>query len=196
MLIALHAVTHLSISISIPLWDLTASRAVEPYVASPARRMNTVARLARAGLDVGVNVSPLIPALGDRDMPTILSAAADAGAVRAAMGFLRLPASVGVVFERRLREKLPLQANRILARVRDARGGKLNRSAFFERMRGTGAYADSVRRLFDTHVARLGLNRVTRAKPADPTPFERPPTRGSPVRTHQNQLALFDELLP
>ena len=174
VLVELHRVTHLSISISIPLWDIEASRAVEPYVAAPQRRMQTVARLANAGLDVGVNVSPLIPSLGDRDMPTILKAAADAGAVRANMGFLRLPGTVGEVFERRLRDQLPLKADRILARVRDARGGALNSPAFFERMRGRGTYVDSVRRLFETQVSRLGLNTVRRAQPDDPTPFCRP----------------------
>lgn len=182
VLTRLHSVTHVSITISIPVWALDASRAVEPYVASPERRMKTVARLAAAGLDVGVNVSPLIPGLGDCDMPMILEAAADAGAVRANMGALRLPGSVREVFESRLREKLPLQADRVLGLVRQMRGGALNNAEFFERMRGQGPYIESVRRVFDLHCARLGLNRRAIARPADPSPFRRPDGR---------QLALF-----
>ena len=184
VLLRLHDVTHVSIVLSIPVWDLEASRAVEPYVASPARRMRTVSRLAGAGLDVGVNISPLIPGLNDRDIPTLLQAAADAGAVRAHMGFVRLPGSVKAVFESRLQEKLPGRAHRILNLIRESRGGPLNRSAFFERMRGSGAYADSVRRLFDAHIKRLGLNQTRKARPADPSPFRRP-DRESP------QLPLF-----
>ena len=185
VLVRLHEVAHLSISISIPLWDLTASRAVEPYVASPQRRMRAVERLAEAGLDIGVNISPVIPGLGDRDIPAILTAAADAGAVRAHMGFLRLPGSVKEVFETRLRDRLPLKADKILSLVRDARGGALYRSTFFERMTGSGAYAASIGRLFKTHIDRLGLNQTRRARPDTPTTFRRPP---KPTR----QLPLFD----
>ena len=186
LLVTLHEVTHLSIAFSIPVWDLEASRAVEPYVASPQRRMRTVARLAAAGLDVGVNISPLIPGLNDRDIPALLAAAADAGAVRAHMGFVRLPGSVAPVFEARLRKALPDRANRILNLIRDSRGGALSRSAFFARMRGEGAYADSVQRVFDAHIKRWGLNQTRRARPADPSPFRRP-NRGP------SQLPLFGQ---
>ena len=185
VLLELHEQTHLSISISIPLWDLEASRAVEPFVASPQRRMRTVARLAEAGLDVGVNVSPMIPGLSDRDIPAVLQAAAEAGAVRAHMGFLRLPSCVGDIFERRLRERLPLRADKILSLVRHSRGGKISESAFFKRMRGSGPYAESVRGLFEAQIARLGLNRVRRARPEDPSPFRRPASA-------TGQLPLFD----
>ncbi len=183
VLLQLHEVTHLTVSISIPVWDVDSSRAVEPYTATPQRRMKTVARLAKAGLDVGVSVSPLIPGLNDGDIPTLLEAAADAGALRAGLGFIRLPGSVRTVFEARLRERLPLRAARILSLIKDARGGQMNRSAFFERMRGSGPYVESVRKLFDAHVARLGLNQVQRAQPLHPSSFRRP-ARGP-------QLSLF-----
>ncbi|MEO1336722.1 MAG: radical SAM protein, partial [Myxococcota bacterium] len=81
VLMALHEVTHLSITISIPLWNLEASRVVEPYVASPERRLKTVAKLAAAGLDVGVNISPFIPGLSDRDLVPLLERTVEAGAI-------------------------------------------------------------------------------------------------------------------
>ena len=70
--------------------------------------MQIIERLAKAGIDVGVNVAPMIPGLGDEDIASILEAAAAAGARRAGFVFLRLPGNVATVFEQRLREKLPL----------------------------------------------------------------------------------------
>src|SRR3989475_5072153 len=114
-----------SVSVSIPIWGRGHAHAIEPYVATPQRRMKTIERLATAGLDVGVNVAPVIPGLSDADIPRILEAACAAGARRAGFLFPRLPGSVNPGFEQRLRESLPLRADRVLNRVRDARGGKL-----------------------------------------------------------------------
>lgn len=179
LLVALAERTHLSVTISIPLWDPERARAVEPFVASPERRIRTVERLARAGLDVGVNVAPMIPGLGDEDLPKILEAAAKAGARRAGFIFLRLPGSVKSVFEERLRAELPLRADRILHRIRDARSGALNESRFGARMRGEGAYAEQARALFDATCRRLGLNaQEVSSTPEVRSPFRRPPKTG------------------
>lgn len=174
LLADLHAVTSLNVSVSIPVWDPDHARAVEPFVAPPRRRMETIQRLAEAGLDVGLNIGPMIPGLSDPDIPTLLSRAADAGATRAVLIFLRLPGSVLPVFEKGIRRNLPLRADRILNRVRDARGGKLNDPRFGHRMRGEGPYAQASRDLFEHHVRRLGLNQGSRARPLEPRSFRRP----------------------
>jgi DNA repair photolyase len=153
----LNAVARLGVTISIPIWDRAHAHAIEPFVATPERRMTTVARLAAAGLDVCVNVAPIIPGLSDSDMPRILEAAKAAGARRAGYTFLRLPGSVAKVFEERLRENLPLRAERVLSRVREARGGKLYDSRFGIRGTGQGQYADAIGALFEQTTKRLGL---------------------------------------
>jgi len=83
VLVKLHEVARVGVSVSVPLWDPDKARAVEPFVATPQRRIKTIERLAAAGLDVGVNVAPVIPGLGDEDIAEILTAAAAAGARRA-----------------------------------------------------------------------------------------------------------------
>ena len=158
LLVELNARARVFVSISIPLWNRDHAHALEPYVATPQRRMKTIERLAAAGLDVGVNVAPMIPGLGDSDIPEILTAARDAGARRAGFVFLRLPGSVAKVFEERLREKLPLRADRVLNRVREARGGKLYDARFGIRGQGEGNYAEAARALFDSTARRLGLH--------------------------------------
>jgi len=154
---AVAKVADVGVTVSIPLWDREHAHAIEPHVASPQRRMQIIERLAAAGLDVGVNVAPMIPGLGDEDIARILEAAAAAGARRAGFVFLRLPGSVAPVFEERLRQNLPLRAERVLGRVREARGGKLYDSRWGVRGRGEGRYAEAARALFESTARRVGL---------------------------------------
>ena len=79
--------------------------------------------------------------------------------VQFGLGYLPLyVADVNHLFEQRMRESLPLRADRVLNRVRDARGGKLYDSRFGVRGRGEGQYAEAARALFDATVKRLGMN--------------------------------------
>jgi DNA repair photolyase len=154
----LHRVARVSVSVSIPIWDRAHAHAMEPYVATPQRRIKTIERLAAAGLRVGVNIAPVIPGLSDADIPKILEAAHAAGARRAGYVFLRLPGSVKQVFEERLRQGLPLRADRVLNRVREARRGRLYDARFGARGQGEGNYAEAARALFDATARRLGMN--------------------------------------
>jgi DNA repair photolyase len=136
---------------------------------------------------VCVNVAPMIPGLGEEDIAEILTAAAAAGARRAAFIFLRLPGPVATVFQERVREALPLRAERILSRVREARKGKLYDSRWGKRQQGEGPYAESARALFDATCRRLGLNADEDGVGDGPreTTFQRPPRAG-------DQMKLFD----
>ena len=170
----------LSVYITLPFHDEQVARAMEPYVATPKRRLQTIERLAAAGITVGVAVAPLIPGLGDEDMARVLTAAREAGATRAFYTLLRLPGSVQPVFEERLREKLPLRAERVLHRIRETRGGALNDPRFGSRMRGEGLYADTIRKLFENTARRVGLNTTWSADEAEKeSPFRRPMKPGT-----------------
>lgn len=157
LFVELTRVADFGITISIPLWNPEHSRAMEPFVATPQRRIKTIARLAAAGLRVSVNIAPMIPGLGDEDMPTILEAAHDAGATRAGFTFLRLPGPVAGIFADRIEQLIPLRADRVLNRVRAARGGKLYDPRFGARMRGQGPYAEAAAALFEATTKRLGF---------------------------------------
>jgi DNA repair photolyase len=175
-----------SVTLTIPFWDAAVARAIEPLVPTPKRRMETVRRLSERGIPVSVNIAPLIPGLSDRDIVHILEAAKAAGAVGAAMIPLRLPGSVEPVFVERLREAFPLSAEKVLARVREMRGGKLNDPRFGSRMQGEGPYIDAVRLLFDQTARRLGLNtremRINDERPSQASTFRRPTDKGGQLR--------------
>lgn len=145
--------------VSIPFADAHTASLIEPQVPPPERRFEMIRRLTTAGVDVGVFVSPIIPGLTDRDVPRILKQAAESGARSASMTALRLPGSVEHVFLKRLEEVMPMRFGRIVNRLRDIRGGKLNESRFGARMQGQGAYWKIVCELFAIHARRLGLNR-------------------------------------
>jgi DNA repair photolyase len=175
-------VSHASVMVSIPIWDPERARAIEPFVTTPARRVRTIERLAAAGIRVGVMVAPIIPGLNDEDMGDVLRAARNAGATRAGTVLLRLPGPVKDVFEERLRASLPLRAERVLRRIRETRGGKMNDARFGVRGTGEGPYAEAIGQLFRQTAQRLGFETGRVGEDEDPeTPFRRP----------GGQLALF-----
>ena len=163
------------VAVSMPFFDAELARALEPYAPAPARRLRVIERLAEAGIEVSVNVAPLIPGLSEGEFPRVLAAAQAAGARHAGAVLLRLPGAVAEVFEQRIRVALPLRAEKILRRLREAHGGKLYRAEFGHRQRGSGRYADILFALFERRLRELGmqphhdLTDPTQAPKATPT---------------------------
>lgn len=155
----LHRDASVHVAISIPIWDKMLARAIEPGVATPQRRIQAIETLAKAGIPVGVMVAPIIPGVSDEGMGEVLEAAWNAGARSAGYVLLRLPGHVKDVFEARMREALPLRAEKILHRVRETRNGKLYDARYGVRGRGEGQYAEAIAQVFDVTVKRLGFNR-------------------------------------
>jgi DNA repair photolyase len=182
LLVRLNAEAAVGVSVSIPFWNVESARKMEPFVTTPVRRMKTVERLAAAGIPVTVNIAPLILGLGDRDVPSILEAAAAAGARGASLIPLRLPGAVKEVFTERLRTGFPLAAEKVLRRTREMRGGKLYDSRFGARMSGEGEFYQTVERLFHQTCARLGLNRHEGHRREVTNTFRRPTDKGGQLR--------------
>lgn len=171
----LHATASVGISVSVTFWDARKSRLVEPYAPSPRRRVETIRRLAERGLPVMVHVAPLIPGLSDSDLIPILEACREAGAVSALCIPLRLPGSARAVFVERIERDFPDLAPKILRRVTEMRGGRLNDPRFFSRFQAEGTYARSLEQIFQATTQRLGYQpfpslregTFTRPKPPD-----------------------------
>jgi DNA repair photolyase len=144
--------------LSITTLDPTLSSRLEPRASRPAHRLSAIRELANAGIPVGVLVAPVIPGLNEHEIPAIVEAAAAAGARYAGYTILRLPYAVKDIFKAWLETHFPDRVDRVLNRVRDLRGGKLNVSTFGERFRGSGVSADEISRLFTVSARRAGLN--------------------------------------
>lgn len=175
---ALSREARLSVAFTIPFTDRESAQAVEPFAPLPDARFHAMADLAAAGIKVGIGIAPVIPGL-TTDIPELLKRAKAAGATQAFINMLRLPGSVAPYFEQRLREQLPTKAERILSRIRDARGGKLNSSAFGERMHGQGQYWEAIAKLFKIHCERLGFNQAREKQAPGATTFRRPSAQAS-----------------
>lgn len=158
LLVELQRRAHAAVHVSIAFADDAVARRMDAGAPPPSLRFEAVRLLAAAGLSVGVMIAPVIPGLNDRDIPTLLTRAANAGAKHVAYTPVRLPGDVVEVFLTRLRRELPDAAARVEARIRDLRGGALNDARFGCRMTGQGAYWESVQRLFETWSNRLGLD--------------------------------------
>jgi DNA repair photolyase len=147
-----------AVFISITTLDAGLARTMEPRTSSPERRLEAVATLSRAGVPTGVLVAPVVPALTDHELPEILARSAQAGARFAGYVVLRLPHGVKSLFEDWLAAHYPEKKEKVLARVRAFRGGKLYDPTFGSRQTGRGVFADQIAQMFRVSCARVGLN--------------------------------------
>jgi DNA repair photolyase len=165
------------VNLTIPFRDYETARALEPFAPSPAARFRAMAELAAAGIRVNIGMAPIIPGLNDSHIPELMQMAKDNGASSAWISLLRLPGNVAPYFEKRLRERLPTKADRVMNHIREERGGKLNNSNFGERMKGTSKQWDVIVNMFKLHKRRLGFDNEKYMKDAEvplPTTFRRP----------------------
>jgi DNA repair photolyase len=145
------------VNISITTLDAELGRSMEPRTSTPAARLRAIRALTAAGVPTRVMVAPVIPGLTDSELPSILSAAAEAGAQGAGFVVLRLPLTVKPVFLEWLERTHPDSRQRIENAIRSVRGGALSSSQFGTRLAGTGLRAQQIERMFRTFIKKLGL---------------------------------------
>jgi DNA repair photolyase len=160
------------VALSVTTLDRKLARVMEPRAGTPPRRLNAIRELTAAGVPTAVMFAPCIPALNDDEMESVLSAAYDMGARSAGYVLLRLPLEIKDLFREWLETNVPDRAKHVMSLVRSMRGGKDYDSAWHERMRGRGPYADMIAHRFHLAVKRLGMNKEHR--PLDTTQFKRP----------------------
>jgi DNA repair photolyase len=146
-----------AVFVSITTLDPDLARKMEPRASAPAARLRAIRELTEAGVPCGVMFAPVIPGLNDHEAADVLKAAADAGARSAHYVLLRMPYAVKDVFIGWLDQHYPERKEKVLGRVRDARGGKLNDPRFNHRFRGDGPWVDAFRQLFRAAKTKAGI---------------------------------------
>jgi DNA repair photolyase len=136
--------------ISITTLDEELRRVMEPRTASALKRLKTVEALAKEGIPVGVMNAPIIPGLNHHEIPQVLKAAADHGALGAGMTVVRLNGSIGKIFEDWLRKNFPDRFDKVWNQICSMHGGNVNDSQFGRRMTGEGNFAEMIHQLFRT----------------------------------------------
>jgi DNA repair photolyase len=147
----------IAVAISVTTLDARLSATLEPRASTPENRLRAIARLAEAGVHVGVNVSPIIPAITDDFIETILARAGAAGAKSASWIVIRLPHEVAPLFREWLQAHFPDRADKVMATIHSLRGGRDNDPAFFTRMKPQGVWADLIRTRFRLARQRAGI---------------------------------------
>lgn len=145
------------VAVSVTTLDRRLANRLEPRAATPGRRLQAIETLAKAGIPTSVMVAPVIPALTDAELETILAQAARAGASGAGYTVLRLPHEIKELMAEWLDAHAPGRKDHVLGLVRAMRAGRLNDPRFRSRMKGEGPVADMIAQRFALATRRLGL---------------------------------------
>jgi DNA repair photolyase len=163
-----------SVAISLPTMNAELKRMMEPRVPSAGARLGAVTKLGERGIPVSVLVAPIIPAINDAEIESILEAAANAGAQQAHYIFLRLPHEVKAIFGEWLQTHFPDRAQRVMSLIQQASGGRDYDNRFGIRQTGRGHYAQMLGARFNTCCQRVGLNAESYQHTLDCNQFIRP----------------------
>ena len=174
----LAACNAVAVNISVTSLDANLQRVLEPRTSSPQARLDAIRQLRSAGIPTGVMVAPIIPGLTDHEVPKILDACAKAGAQFTGYTIIRLPWAVAPLFEYWLEEHFPDRKEKVLGRIRDMRGSRLNNSQWHTRMTGEGIFAEQIASLFRVSCRHAGIG-------------ERPTLSTASFQRKKEQLKLF-----
>lgn len=160
LLVPMAAKGLVAVAVSVTMLDPALHRILEPRAPRPEKRLAAIKGLAAAGIPTHVNVAPIIPAINDYEIEAILERAAEAGAKTASWIPLRLPHEVAPLFQDWLQVHFPDRAGKVMSIVRSIREGRDNDPNFFQRMRGSGPWADLIRNRFRIAARKAGLNQT------------------------------------
>ena len=178
ILCELAACNAVAVNISVTSLDANLQRVLEPRTSSPQARLDAIRQLRSAGIPTGVMVAPIIPGLTDHEVPKILDACAKTGAQFGGYTIIRLPWAVAPLFEHWLEEHFPDRKEKVLGRIRDMRGNRLNNHQWHTRMTGEGIFAEQIASLFRVSCRHAGIG-------------ERPTLSTASFQRTKEQLKLF-----
>ena len=137
-----------SVAISLTTLNEDLRRVMEPRTSTGLNRVRAMEELTKAGVPVMAMIAPIIPAMNESEIPALLQAAADAGALGAGYTVVRTNGAVKPVFDNWLHEHFPDRAAKVIAQVSAMHGGSMNDSTYGRRMKGEGEFAKTVKQLF------------------------------------------------
>ena len=147
------------IAISITTLDNKLHRLMEPRASAPQKRLDTISLLKDSNVPVTVMVAPIIPAINDSEIESILEQSRDVGASEAGFVMLRLPLEIKEIFSDWLKRNFPDRYKHVISLMRSMRGGKEYDSEWGVRMRGTGPYAELIGNRFALAAKKLGFEK-------------------------------------
>jgi DNA repair photolyase len=172
--------------VSVTTLDRALARQMEPRAPTPERRLEAIEALNDAGVPAGVMAAPIIPAINDEELETILTRAYSAGAREGSYVVLRLPGELRDMFREWLQVHYPDRLKRAVSLMQSMREGKDYEAQWGRRMAGSGPYAWMIGRRFEMATRRLGFHETSRPLRTDL--FRKPTLKASDAGA---QLSLF-----
>ena len=140
------------VMVSITSLDEELRQKFEPRTATAKNRLKVIEKLTNAGVPVGVMVAPIIPVLTSPELPSIIKAASEHGAIAAGMTVVRLNGAIGQIFSDWVRRNFPDGAQHILNQIKACHQGTLNDTRWGKRMGGDGPLAEAIHQMFKVAV--------------------------------------------
>lgn len=148
------------VNVSITSLNEQLRQKLEPRTVTASGRLAVIQKLTEIGVPVRVMAAPIIPGLNSEEIPAIIKAAADKGALAAGFTIVRLNGSISEIFTDWVHKAFPERADKVLNMIKACHDGKLNDSDFGRRMSGDGNIAQSIHQMFRMSVNRFMSGRV------------------------------------
>jgi DNA repair photolyase len=136
------------VNVSITSLNEQLRQKLEPRTVTATGRLAVVQKLSERGIPVRVMAAPIIPGLNSNEVPNIIKAAADRGALAAGFTMVRLNGSIAEIFSDWIYKAFPDRAEKVLNMIRSTHDGNLNDSDYGRRMSGDGKIAESIHQMF------------------------------------------------
>lgn len=172
LFVKMHEYGGVRVAISLTTLDNQLASIMEPRASAPRARVEAVRTVATTGIPVTVMTAPIIPAINDMELPSLLQASSEAGARHAGYVLLRLPYQIKDLFLEWLRRHFPDRAAKVESLIRQTHHGELYDAKWFERQRGDGPIAKQIATTFQLFARRHGLD--TAWSPLNRDAFRRP----------------------
>ncbi|WP_299327497.1 PA0069 family radical SAM protein [Parasphingopyxis sp.] len=147
-----------AVAVSVTSLDPHVHCTLEPRAPSARKRLAAITALSEAGIPTYVSMSPIIPAITDHEIETLIETAAEAGAQAAFFIPVRLPHEVAPLFRAWLDEYYPERVGKVMNIIRSIRQGRDNDPNYFTRMRAAGPWGKLIEARFARVCRKHGLN--------------------------------------
>ena len=137
-----------SAGITITALDESIRLKMEPRTTTYAQRLKVVEELSKLKIPVHIMVAPIVPSITDHEVPKVIKAAAERGALSAAYTIVRLNGAIAELFTDWVHKNYPNRAAKVLNQIAACHGGQLNDTRWGLRTRGEGNIAEAIRDLF------------------------------------------------
>lgn len=152
----------ISVFVSITSLNENLRQKLEPRTTTAKQRLKVIEQLSKADVPMGVMAAPMIPGLNNHEIPVILKASAESGAIGAGYTVVRLNGAISKIFEDWLAKNFPDRFEKVWHQIQNCHNGNVNDSRYGTRMRGEGNFAQLMSNTFKLHcrLNKLNLHRI------------------------------------